>query len=43
LAKSSPHLTFLVFGVVGAHDVRKYSSDCSGLSSHSIPPLRFEL
>ena len=41
-AKGSPRIIPLAFGVVGAHDVRKYSSD-SGLSPHSIPPLRFEL
>ena len=28
-AKSSPRLILLDFGVVGAHDVRKYSSECS--------------
>jgi len=28
-AKSSPRLILLAFGVVGAHDVRKYSSACS--------------
>ena len=39
-AKVSPSLILLAFGVVGAHDVRKYSSACFRMRLCLVRPLR---